>query len=240
MKRIKILFAIPLAAAAIAVLASGCTLFGLKKQTDNNRSTNIDTIDAHLNMTAWAYIKSRGLQSHTKADTPLALLQRAILYSGIDTNEYIKPNRTYICPNAASCKLVYAGFFTSAGKAAARWQDYSKADVKNYLMYLILDQQYTHYNMPYNNVTAQSLAPAGTYTTQPTGFRVVIPGSSPATFTPNATSNMLIRVLNASNGNTSDYPIFINDNNYVTTSDLLATNGVVDVVATLISPSRPQ
>ncbi|MES2279291.1 MAG: hypothetical protein V4592_24880 [Bacteroidota bacterium] len=236
MKRIKILLTVPLAAAIIAILASGCTLFGLKKQTDFDRPTNVDTIDAHLNMTAWAYIKSRGLQSHTKTDTPLALLQRAIIYSGIDTNEYIKPGRTYICPNSASVKLVFAGFFTSANKAATKWQDYSKADVKNYLLYLILDQQYTHYNMPYSDVTAQTLAPAGTYTTQPVGFKVGFPNY--LTFYPNPTSNMLIKVLNASNGNTSDYPIFINENNYVTTSDLLATNGVVDVVATLISPSR--
>ena len=240
MKRIKILFAIPLMALGIAALVSGCTLFGLKKQTDNNRPTNVDTIDAHLNMTAWAYIKSRGLQSHTKADTPLALLQRAIIYSGIDTMEYIKPGRTYICPNSASVKLVFSGFFTAAGKAATKWQDYSPADVKNYLMYLILNQQYSHYNLPYNDVTAQTLAPAGTYTTQPTGFRVVIPGSNPATFASNPTSNMLIKVLNASNGNTSDYPIFVNENNYIVTSDLLATNGVVDVVGTLVSPSRPQ
>jgi len=240
MKKIKILVAVPLMAIAIAALVSGCTLFGLKKQTDFDRPTNVDTIDAHLNMTAWAYIKSRGLQSKIKTDTPLALLQRAILYSGIDTNEYIKPGRTYICPNSASCKLVFSGFQTSAAKAATKWQDYSKDDVKNYLLYLILNAQYSHYNLPYTDVTAQTLAPAGTYTTQPNGFRVIVPGTSPGIFTSNPTSKLLIRVLNASNGNTSDYPLFINGYNYVTTSDLLATNGVVDVVATLVSPSINQ
>jgi hypothetical protein len=235
MKRINLLYTAPFIVMAIVILASGCTLFGLKKQTDNNRPTNVDTIDAHLNMTAWAYIKSRGLQSHTKNDTPLALLQRAIIYSGIDTNEYIKPNRTFVCPNAASCKLVWSTFQTSAAKAATKWQDYAKDDVKNYLLYLILNAQYSHYNLTYSDATAQTLAPAGTYSAMPNGFRIV----NLAAF-PNPKSIMLIRVQNASPSNTSDYPLAINASINVTTSDLLATNGVVQVVAGLVSPAIAQ
>jgi hypothetical protein len=235
MKRIKIFTAVPLVVICIAALVSGCTLFGLKKQTDNNRPTNVDTIDAHLNMTAWAYIKSRGLQSHTKTDTPLALFQRAIIYSGIDTNEYIKPGRTYVCLNTAAVKLMYTTALTSSAKAATKLQDYAPADLKNYLLYLILNAQYSHYNLPISDVTAQTLAPAGTYTTKPTGFQI----ANLVNF-PNPTSRMLIRTLDASNGNTSDYPLYINGVNFVTTSDLLATNGVVQVMNTFVSPAIVQ
>jgi hypothetical protein len=51
---------------------------------------------------------------------------------------------------------------------------------------------------------------------------------------------MTIKVLNASPSNTSDYPIQLNGSTNVTTSDLLATNGVVDVMNSFVSPNPPQ
>ncbi|QKJ32305.1 fasciclin domain-containing protein [Mucilaginibacter mali] len=222
-----------LAVLAVATLSS-CTLFGLKKQTDFHRRTD-DTVDAHINMTAWAYIKSRGLQSPVKADTPFALFQRVIIYSGIDTNEYIKPGRTFIFPNAASCKAVWAAFTTATNAVGKKWQDYPKTDLKNYLSYLIIDGQYSHYNLPIADVDMKTLAPAGTYTAVPPAFQI----KNLATY-PNATSVMRMKVLNSSPSNTSDYPLIINGTNTVITSDILATNGVIQVVSTAVSPAIVQ
>lgn len=223
MKKVKLLIAIPLAGACIALLISGCTLFGLKKQTDFDRVTNRDTTDAHLYKTAWAYLKARAYGSTT--DTIFRRMYDGIIYSGIDTNEYIKPGRTFIfLNNTAVTASVWAKYKngTAVGKS---WASYSKTDVKNYLLYLILTAQYSHYNLPLTIVTANTLAPAGAYTTNPTTFL------APGTFNSNPQSQMLLRVSNANTVTSQlDYPIVLNETNNVNTSDLMATNGVVFVL----------
>ncbi len=231
MKKFKHL--VPILTLVIAVMASGCTLFGLKKQTDFNRVTNVDTIDAHLYKTAWAYLKGRAYGS--KTDTIFRRLYDGIIYSGIDTNEYIQPNRTFIfLTNTSVATYVWAKYKngTAVGKS---WASYSKADVKNYLSYLILQGQYSHYNLPLTNVSAQTLAPAGVYTTNPTTF--LAPVAAGATYNPNPNSKMLLRVSNANTVTSQlDYPIVLNDGNNVNTSDLLATNGVVSVLTNSAVP----
>lgn len=226
MKKVKLLFAIPLVGLCIAVLVSGCTLFGLKKQTDFNRSTT-DTTDAHLYKTAWAYLKSRAYGSGT--DTIFRRMYDGIIYSGIDTNEYIKPGRTFIfLNNTAVATYVWAKYKngTAVGKS---WTSYSKTDVKNYLLYLILTAQYSHYNLPLTDVYANTLAPAGTYTANPATFTA--PVATGSLYNPNPNSQMLLRVSNANTVTSQlDYPIVLNETNNVNTSDLLATNGVVFVL----------
>jgi hypothetical protein len=228
MKKVKLLIAIPLTALCIAALISGCTLFGLKKQTDYSRITNVDTTDAHLYKTAWDYLKSRAYGS--KTDTIFRRMYDGIIYSGIDTNEYIKPGRTFIfMTNTAVTASLWAKYKVG-GVVGTKWQSYSKTDVKNYLSYLILLNQYSHYNLPLLNVFANTLAPAGAYTTNPTTFLAPIP--SGGTYNSNPKSQMLLRVSNANTVTSQlDYPIVLNDTNNVNTSDLLATNGVVFVLS---------
>jgi hypothetical protein len=86
--------------------------------------------------------------------------------------------------------------------------------------------------LPITDVTAQTLAPAGVYSAPPAGFKV-----TDLTLFPNPKSVLNIRVQNASPSNTSDYPLMINNLIAVTTSDLLATNGVIQVVAGVVSPA---
>jgi len=237
MKKIKLLFAITLLICTAVI--SSCTLFGLKKQTDFNRVTNVDTIDAHLYKTAWAYIKARSYATSVARDTIFRRMYDAIIYSGIDTNEYIKPGRTYILINNNSVKALFASVFTSANKAGKKWQDYSAADVKTYLQYLILQGQYSHFSLPTTPFFAKTLAPAGAYTTNPTGFNFRSPGVT--TYFPNPESTMAIWVLPSSPGNQSDYPLVINGSaNYVYTSDLMPTNGVIQVMNTIVTPVLPQ
>lgn len=214
---------------------SSCTLFGLKKQTDFNRVTNVDTVDIHLYKTAWAYLKARSYATNIAKDTIFRRMMDAIKYSGIDTNEYIKPARTFVLINNNSVKALFASTFTSANKAGKKWQDYSAADVKTYLQYLIIDGTYSHYNLPINNVTVKTLAPAGAYTNNPAGFNFRAPAVP--TYISNPTSAMTLRVFDSSNGNTSDYPLILNGGaSYVYTSDLMPTNGVIQVMNTIVTP----
>lgn len=236
MKNIKYTLALLFVIAIIAVTNTGC----LKVQKDFSRRTD-DTLDAHLNKDVWTYLKSRAYKNATPADTIYRRMYDAIIYSGIDTNEYVKPNRTFILFTNTMITTKATGLWnvvlTSAGKAATSWKSYPAVDVKNYLQYLILTAQYSHYNLPEYDVPATTLAPAGVYTTQPANFKI-------PNFVSNPNSIMNIKVLNTSvsGSNTQDYPITLNGTFYISTSDLLATNGVVDVMstATPILPNIPQ
>jgi hypothetical protein len=167
MKKIKVILAALVLTAGVAILISGCSIAGLKRQTDFNRSTT-DTIDAHLYTTAWGYIKKRAYGSQT--DTLFRRMYDGIIYSGIDTNEYIKPGRTFILlTNTAVASYVWAKY-KNGSAVGTKWQSYSPTDVKNYLSYLILLGEYSHYNLPLTITYAQTLAPAGVYTTNPTTF----------------------------------------------------------------------
>lgn len=239
MKKVHIISGTFIVSICIAISMSGC--YKLQK---NFTRTNTDTIDAHVYKTAWAYLKSKAYSNATPADTIFRRMYDAIIYSGIDTNEYTKPNRTYIFLNNTAVTATKAGalglwstFYTASKKAGKKWSDYSVADVKNYLYYLILPAQYSHYNLPVTDLPITTLAPAGVYTTNPVGFTqqtVVAP------FFPNPTSTMTIRVLDAENGNSSDYPLLINGLIYVTTSDILATNGVIQVMNLPVTIVPPQ
>jgi len=215
-----------LLAAAALFLSTGC----YKLQKDYNRDPK--PLDPHINKTAWQYIKDRSYGSAT--DTIFRRMYDAIIYSGIDTNEYIKSNRTFILMNNNSAKALWSTVKTAGNKAAVQWSDYPKDAVKNYLLYLILDQVYDHYTLPaVSDVTANTLAPKGAFTTNPTGFTI-------PSFVSNPNSVMKIQILNSSPSNTSDYPIQLNDILNVYTSSILATNGTVHVINAYLTTNQPQ
>ena len=240
MKKIKIIIATLTASLGAAALMSGCTLAGLSMQKDYNRVTNVDTIDAHVYKTAWAYMKARAYGSNT--DTIFRRMYDGVIYSGIDTNEYIKPGRTFIfLQNGAVTSQLWPKY-KNGTVAGTKWQSFSKADVKNYLSYLILLAQYSHYNLPLQDVKAQTLAPAGAFTTNPPGM--LAPVASGTTYNPNPNSIMLIHVSNANTVTSQlDYPIVLNTNSNIAVSDLLATNGVIQVQsstsAAVVAPFFP-
>jgi len=236
MKRIIIFSTIIIAFLGISSLISGCSLAGLSLQKDYNRSLD-DTIDAHVYKTAWGYLKARAYGSQT--DTIFRRMYDGIIYSGIDTNEYTKPGRTYIflqnntiiniTKNSSGVVTSKTGLwisYTNNGAQATSWASYSKADVKNYLSYLILLGTYTHTNLPVTKDSEyQTLAPAGAYTTNPITFK------APGTFNPNPKSTMMVHVSDANTVTSQlDYPIVLNQTTNIDVSDLLATNGVIDVI----------
>jgi hypothetical protein len=222
---------------SFSAMFSGC----LKLQKDYNRKTNVDTLDAHVYTTAWGYIKKRAYGSAT--DTIFRRFYDAIIYSGIDTNEYIKPGRTYILLSNSEITTAKTGLWavilngTTAGKS---WASYSKADVKNYLSYLIAQGLYSHYGLKLLDVPFTTLTPPGAYTTNPATFK--FPGTF-ITLTSNPNSTMVVHVSNANTVTSQlDYPIVINDAINITSSDLEATNGIIQVVnsgSSVITPFIP-
>jgi len=210
--------------AVAATMAPGCKK--LKLQKDYNRKP--DTLDAHVNMNAWQYLTSRAYAG----DGIWKRFYDGIIYSGIDTNEYTKPNRTFIFLNTdavsrTNSNAADVGFFGAMqvnGKNGTKWEDYPKDLVKAYLQYMIIEGVYDHYTLPpINTVEVQTLAPKGSLTTLPTG----ITRNSAYPFAANPNSIMQMKVLNSSPSNTSDYPIVLNESRNVRTSSILATNGSI-------------
>lgn len=238
MKKLKIFaIAITIASAGLSLMLSGC----MKLQKDFDRVTNVDTLDAHVYTTAWGYLKSRAYSNKTPSDTIFRRMYDGIIYSGIDTLEYTKPNRTYIFLSNSNISTSSTGFWAkvlNGSTAGKNWTSYSKADVKNYLSYLIMLGQYSHYNLPLADVQSPTLAPAGAYTANPTTFKF------PGTFVSNPNSLLYIHVSNANTVTSQlDYPLVLNGSTNITSSDLLATNGVIQVVnsgSTLVTPIIPQ
>ncbi|MGZ3830240.1 MAG: hypothetical protein ACXVAY_15060 [Mucilaginibacter sp.] len=219
----------------MTVMFSSC----LKLQKDFNRPTNIDTLDAHVYTTAWGYIKKRAYGSAT--DTIFRRFYDGIIYSGIDTNEYIKPNRTYILLSNSEITTAKTGLWAvilNGATAGKSWASYSKADVKNYFSYLIAQGLYSHYGLKLLDVPFTTLAPPGVYTTNPVGFKF------PGTYVSNPNSVMNAHVSNANTVTSQlDYPIVLNGAINVTSSDLEATNGIIQVInsgSSVLTPIIPQ
>jgi hypothetical protein len=217
----KILFSL-----GLLISLSGC----YKLQKDYNRDPQ--PIDPHINRTAWQYLKDRSVATNT--DTIFRVMYNAIIYSGIDTNEYMQPNRTFIFMNNTAAKAVWSNVKTDKNVAGKAWTDYPKDAVKKYLQYLILQGIFDHYTLPaIEDVKAPTLAPEGAFTAAPAGFAI-------PNFLPNPKSLMYIQVVNSSPSNTSDYPIQLNDVLNVYTSSILATNGTVHVINGFLSTNIPQ
>lgn len=223
-----------------ALSLSSCKKLALQK--DYHRVK--DTVDSHVYMTAWDYLKKRALGT-TANDQIWKSFYDGIIYSGIDTNEYTKPNRTYVFLNTnavtrTNSNLSDVGLFGAVlvnGKSGKSWTDYPKDFVKTYLQYLIVDGVLNHYTLPpINPVEAISIAPPGSLDTLPKGITF----NSSYPFIPNHNSKMIIRVLNSSPSNTSDYPIVLNENRNVATSSIQATNGTIHAIDRFLTTTLPQ
>jgi hypothetical protein len=236
----KIFFGSAIVFIGFALSLSSCKKLALQK--DYNRAP--DTVDTHVYMTAWDYLKKRALGTNAN-DTIWKAFYNGIIYSGIDTNEYSKPNRTYIFPNTeaitrTNSNLSDVGFYGAVlvnGKSGKTWTDYPKDFVKAYLQYLIADGVYNHYTLPPTNaVEVTSIAPPGSFDTLPKGITF----NSAYPFVPNHNSKMTIQVLNSSPSNTSDYPIQLNGIRNVRTSSIQATNGTIHAIDRFLTTTLPQ
>lgn len=226
-------------AASIAVLMSGCTLFGLDVQKDYNREPK--TLDPKIYKTAWEFLKEKSAIT-SENQNGFSRMMDAIIYSEIDTTEYMKPGRTFIFltnaaiyhSSATNAAALFNHFKINNARATS-WSSYSKEFVRNYLKYLIVEGVHDHYTIPANDIIeANTLAPAGYFNTLPAN--ITITGFFANT---NPDSKMLLRVLNSSPSNTSDYPLQINNAHNMRTSSLLATNGSIHVAGAYVIPQLP-
>jgi len=184
MKSIKFNQRIIYSAVFIALLAIGLgsckKIAGLHLQQDTDHTTS--TVDPHIYKTAWQYLKERSILN--QPDTIFKRMYDAIIYSGIDTAEYLQAGRTFIflhndavwragTPVPADC---YFGRYKVGSNAATKWSDYSKTQVKNWLLYLMAQGEYNFDNITPDNVEVKTLMPEGTDPANPRSiitFRVV-------------------------------------------------------------------
>src|SRR2546430_4985743 len=127
-----------------AFFFTGCKkLAGLPLQENEDHITS--TIDPHIYMSAWDFLKLRALGQSSFKDSIFYQMYLAVLYSGIDTAEYTKPGRTFIFLHNDAINRKSGGVATTDsyfGKykvgtpavAATSWNQYPQIQVKNYLL----------------------------------------------------------------------------------------------------------
>jgi hypothetical protein len=218
----------------IISLAGGCKkLAGLDLQQNVDHPTH--TLDPRTNMNALQFIKSRSFGS---PDSLFYQMYQGILYSGIDTNEYTKPDRTYIIltntaifkPSISAKDTVrdaYCRKYPVNGHYGKQWSDYSPAQAKAWLQYLILQGNY-NYNFG-NTINGPNLNILNAFVD--TATTLLPPGTDPL----NPASIMLINLTNDRNSTVqlnsflgSDYPTTIRSGGYV------LTNGAAHVSGNLV------
>ena len=156
----------------LVLVFTGCKKFaGLPLQ--QNEDHIVSTIDPHINMTAWDFLKMRALGPSTSPnDTIFKRMYQAIIYSGIDTNEYTTPGRTFIFLHNDAIRRVssnvvqtdsYFGKYKvgTPPAAATKWEDYPKEQVKNYLLSLIVPGEYSFENVRPDPEFHKTLMPLG-------------------------------------------------------------------------------
>jgi hypothetical protein len=203
-------------------LAGGCKkVAGLDLQQNVAHPTY--TIDPRVNKTAWQYIKDR---ASGNPDSIFSRMYEGILYSGIDTNEYTKPGRTFILLNNGAIDSVisgkvsvacYFGNYLVNGLPGTKWQDYSPAQVKIWLQYLILLKNY-NYDFG-SKIDAPDLVPLNAF--NDTAVNLMPPGSDPL----NPQSILLIALTDDRNSSVvlnnfagSAYPTIMRTAGYVLTN----------------------
>lgn len=151
------------------VIFTGCKKFaGLPLQ--ENVEHHVSTIDPHIKMSAWDFLKSRALGTSDFKDSVFYRMYQGIVYSGIDTLEYTKSGRTFIfLHNDAVLRKSgnttttdsYFGRYKVNNAVATKWENYPKEQVKNYLLSLIANGEYSFENVGVDVVYTTTLMPLG-------------------------------------------------------------------------------
>ena len=222
----------------LLAVSTGCKKFlGLSLQTNASYSPYL--LNPNLNMTAWQYLKYRSGADPTnpnwQTDTVFKLMYEAVLYSGIDTNEYTKPNRTFIFLHNLAVQTFnatvpvtvsndcYWGYYLVDSIPATSWTQYTPAQVKAWLQYLIVNGEYNFNNLTPNAVTVSTLLPQNTDTLNPTSIMVLSRNDDP--------SSGSITINNFVNSYSSTT---------VRSGGYVSTNGPIQVVGNLVIFKRTQ
>ncbi|AEW01612.1 hypothetical protein A4D02_06315 [Niastella koreensis] len=152
-------------------------LAGLGLQQNSDHVTSV--LDPHINKTAWQYLKERSIGN--QPDTIFKRMYDAIIYSGIDTNEYIQPGRTFLFLHndavfrsaQATATDCYWGRYKVNNAVAKSWSQYTPQQVKNWLLYLIVKDQYSYDNLGSENVEVNTLLPEGADAVNPRSIMTI-------------------------------------------------------------------
>jgi len=228
MKKLTTLFTILILAGMVISMSSGCNkLLGLEKQKDWHFKPV--TLDPHIHMDAWSYLKLRAL-GPDKNDSILNLFYEGIKYAGIDSALYKAQNHTYVflhndailrlSSNKVTADCYFGMHLTSAGLPGQTWTDYPKDSVRNWLLYLIADGEHTFETLKPSNTEAKTQLPA------------------------NVATNNAEGLLDFRIDNTANYKLMLNDFTgsahviTVRTAGILADNGPIHVVDRVVDYNR--
>ncbi len=161
----------------MTALAS-CTLAGLDMQEDWDFKPH--TADPHTNKTCWDFMQYRNQPGQ---DSVFDLMLKGIAYAGIDPSEYTKTSRTFILLHRDAILRVdasgvafndcYFGRYLvpdrdaqgnpipGVMRPAKSWEEYPKATVKNFLLYLIVEGEHNFGSISTENDTVKTLLPLG-------------------------------------------------------------------------------
>lgn len=221
MKQINKLLIFAVLLAGLAASTSSCKkVLGLEKQTDWDYTPV--TLDAHIYISAWQYLKQRALGS-VPEDTIFKRMYQGVIYAGIDSTEYMKEDRTYVFLHNDAIRRgtntdSYWGYYKVGNplRVATDWSDYPVDSVRNWLLYLIAEGNYTFETIGPTVEEANTLMPKNVNPLNP---------QSIITFRIN---------------NTSDSKFMINDytgslrSTTARTAGILATNGPIHVVDRIV------
>lgn len=165
----------------LTLLTTGCSLFDMELQ--ENYDYEHKTLDPNIGISARKFLENRSYGTpENPTDTAFKWMRMGLEYAGIDLNELEKADRTFIFLHNDAIKIwdvktkkVTGGLFLDfpivtgvdgtgkpLTKPAAKWEDYSKEDVRNYFLYLILQGKYNFADLSFDNVKAKTLLPANT------------------------------------------------------------------------------
>ena len=184
MKSINNIFFIACMLTILGISATGCKkLLGLPLQ--ENEDHIVSTLDPHIGVTAWEFLKDRALGTSSFKDSIFYRMYQGILYSGMDSAEYTKPGRTFIFlhndavfrrSGTTTTTDSYFGKYKVNNAAATKWEDYPKEQVKNYLLSLIVQGEHSFENTLPDPKFEKTLLPPGKDTLNPESliaFRVI-------------------------------------------------------------------
>jgi hypothetical protein len=171
---VKFLLAAFVLASIISTNTSCKKVLGLELQ--ENWEFNPVVLDPQINMSAWDFLKKRALGS-VPNDTIFKLMYTGIIYSGIDTNLYTQPNKTFLFLHNDAIRRgtntdSYWGYYkvSTPLRVANKWEDYPKETVKNWLLYLIAEGKHNFDNV--NNIVKEvpTMLPKNTDPKNPDSF----------------------------------------------------------------------
>lgn len=142
---------------ALALL-NACSLGGLDLQ--ENHEHEVSFADPDLNMTAWEFL------NEPREDSLFAVMLSAIEHAGLE-EEYTKPNRTFMLlgntalyTTAADTIVDKCWYYNYVqGAEELDWNRVPEEDLRNLLLYHIIEGEYSYDNLGTENTEVQTLSP---------------------------------------------------------------------------------